>query len=107
METNSSYQEILVFTNTSFSSGDWSKKEELENQKKLSQKEKLVEACWNGMIPEMLPEICEQCVDKAVCLWKINQGESFLDLRFAKLPVMIENESTLNPYVFMDFQGYN
>jgi hypothetical protein len=107
METNSTQQEILVFTNTSFSSGDWCKKEAAENEKKNSQKEKLMEACWNGMITEMLPEICEQTVDKSISLWKINEGNGFLDLRFAKLPATTEDEWTLNPYVFMEFQPYN
>ncbi|MEP6674154.1 MAG: hypothetical protein ABJA78_03340 [Ferruginibacter sp.] len=107
METNFTNQEILIFTNTSFSSGDWCKKEEKENQKKLSQKEKLTEACWNGMITELLPEICEQTFDKSISLWKINEGDSFLDLRFSKLPVMIEDECSLNPYVFMEYQEYN
>jgi len=107
MKTKSTQQEILLFTNTRFSSRQWSEKDEPGKESKLSQKEKLEEACWNGLIWQILPEICERPNDKLLTLWEINVANSFFDLKFSEFPNDIEKEFSVDPYIFLQVQVLN
>lgn len=107
METKSTQQEILLFTNTRFSSRQWLEKDESGKEDKLSPKEKLEEACWNGLIWEILPEICEKPNDISLTLWEINVANSFFDLKFSDYPKDVEKEFSVDPYKFLQVQGLN
>jgi hypothetical protein len=107
MKTNSNQQEILLMINTSFSSRVWTKKNETEKDNQLSRKEQLMEACWNGLTPAMLPECFENIYDKLITLWGINDANAFIDLEFGEFMQRKENEYSVNPYAFMKVQGYN
>ena len=56
MKTNSTQQEIILLTGTTFSAREWCERES-NKENNLSDKEQLEEACWNGLLPEMLPEV--------------------------------------------------
>jgi len=107
MKTNTTQQEILLFTNTRFSSREWCKKDDGNEAKKLTSKEELKNACWNGLITELLPEICEKTYDPTVTLWEINEANSFLELQFGEYNEKIEKNYSINPYASMETQGYN
>ena len=106
MKTTTTQQEILIFTNTRFSSRDWVRKDETEKNT-LTPREQLKEACWNGLITDLLPEICERTYDPTVTLWEINEANSFLALQFGELNSKLENEFSINPYASMETQGLN
>jgi len=106
METKSTQQEILLFTNTRFSSRQWTEKDETGKDNRSS-REKLEEACWNGLIWQILPEICEKPNDISMTLWEINVANSFFDLNFSEFPRDIEKEFSIDPYKFLDIQGRN
>jgi hypothetical protein len=103
METKSTQQEILFFTNTRFSSRLLSEKS--DNQQPA--KEMLEDACWNGLITQVLPEICETPGDITLTLWEINVANSFIDLKFSEYPSDVEKESSVDPYRFMEVQCMN
>ncbi|MEO5889825.1 MAG: hypothetical protein ABIQ31_06200 [Ferruginibacter sp.] len=107
MNINSTQQEILLMINTSFSSRAWAKINEVERDINLSQKEQLMEACWNGLTPEMLPECFEMTNDKLVSLWSITDANTFIDLEFGEFIQRRGKEYSINPYAFMQVQGYN
>ena len=107
METKSTQQEILLFINTRFTSRQWSEKDDIGKESKLSPKEKLEEACWNGLISEILPEICEKPNDISLTLWEINVANSFFDLKFSEYPKDVEKEFSVDPYMFLEVQGLN
>ncbi len=107
MNPNSTQQEILLMLNTSFSSKAWSKANENKKDQRLSQKEKLIEACWNGLAPEMLPECFEDVQDSSITLWGITDANTFIDLEFGPYMQSKEKEYSVNPYTFMQVQGYN
>ena len=54
MKTAPIQQEILLMTGTKFSAREWAEKN-VEDQNKLSATEQLEDACWNGLLHEMLP----------------------------------------------------
>lgn len=108
MKQGYTQQEILLFIKTHFSSRYLDKKDELGNERKLSEKELLEEACWNGLIWETLPEICEWSNNsRSLTLWAINEADSFLDLLFGEYKERGEKAFSVNPYVFMQIQHFN
>lgn len=79
---------------------------ETEEAKGLTEKQRLEQACWNGLLCEMLPEVCEK-TDRVMYLWRIKEGASFIDLEFGESPMAIEAESSIDPYAFLPLQIVN
>ncbi|MDP4151156.1 MAG: hypothetical protein Q8927_04890 [Bacteroidota bacterium] len=108
METNSTQQEILLITGTSFANRGWSRKDEEDDPGRLTDKEQLEEACWNGMLREMLPEICRQPdSDEKLYVWKIREALSFLELDLGGFPTVKDQQHSIDPYCFMTIQSYS
>ncbi len=104
MNTNSIQQEILVVTGTTFSTRQWSEKDP-GKQNNFSEKEQLEEACWNGLLYELLPEAYSQPADqKKLFLWQIKEGKSFIDLELGEEPFEIDTHFSIDPYSFMRCQ---
>lgn len=105
MKTNSTQQEILLMTGTSFSSRQWCEKTD-PVQNNFTDKEQLQNACWNGLLQEMLPEICKPTAeDKNLYLWQITEASSFIDLELGEVPGEIEKIYSINPYSFLPLQS--
>jgi hypothetical protein len=105
MATNSTQQEILLVTGTSFSYRQCFEKE--GDAGRLSQKQKLQEACWNGMLNEMLPEICQPSPTHKMVVWKIREALSFLELDLGEYPANKDQQLSIDPYCFLATQSYN
>ncbi len=99
-------QEILLMTGTSFSSRQcWQKNDPDDNQKYLSETEQLQEACCNGLLPAMLPEICEQIKgEKKLYLWKIRENKSSIEIELGQFPEIAEKNLSIDPYSFFPLQ---
>ena len=105
METNSTQQEILLVTGTSFSSREFCETSDGLNYNHLTEKEKLEVACWNGLLPEMLPEIFEQhSVNKKLYLWEIREGSLFIELKLGEIYLELEKQFSIDPYSFLPLQ---
>ncbi|MEP6846349.1 MAG: hypothetical protein ABI861_10115 [Panacibacter sp.] len=103
METNTTQQEILLMTGSSFFQQQCFEKNEQDSNKNLSQKEKIEEACWNGMLNELLPGIIEKSVTgKTLLLWQIKHGKSFLEIELCESPVETDNFYSIDPYIFLN-----
>ena len=108
MNNTSTNREILLLPTSSFFQKDWCELNLPENAKKLSQKEQLIQLCWNGMLKDMIPEICEtEPGQKPLTLWDINESGNLLDLRFGDLNEEMNDEFSINPYVVMAFAEMN
>jgi hypothetical protein len=104
MKTNSTQQEILIITGTSFSTREWCERTD-EGQNQFTEKEQLQNACWNGLVQEMLPEICTQTVDnQKLWLWQVTEAGSFIDLELGEIPAEIEKYHSVNPYLSLPLQ---
>jgi len=106
MENTINLKEILLVMNTSLFSKDWIKRNNGNAEKNFTHKEKLIDACWDGLIPEILPE-CFTDHDQALTLWQVNHGSAFIDLEFCAVVQPKEKVLSINPYEFMEVQGYN
>lgn len=102
MKNITTNQEILLLPGTSFFKRDWCEKNNSTHTNKLSQKEQLIQLCWNGMLPVLLPEINETDVgEKPLTLWEINETRKLLDLRLGEFNQTLNDEWSINPYVYL------
>jgi hypothetical protein len=107
METKSTQQEILLFINTRFSSRQCTEKEENVKENHQTPIQKLEEACWNGLLWQILPEICEKTNNLSLTLWEIHVANSFFDLKFSEYPTDVEKHFSIDPYNFVPVQILN
>jgi hypothetical protein len=102
MKTIKSQQEILLPTNTTFCKRYWCRKDISESNSKSSQNEQIEEACWNGMLPEIFPEIIEgPRLGSKLFLWHIRSGRSFLQIELSEFPVFVEKHCSIDTTFFL------
>ena len=99
--------EILLVTGTTFSAGNWVGKE-ADPPGQLSESERLQEACWNGLIKTMLPEIWVDPPDGGTLyLWEVREAQSFLTLELSEVPLPIGPAHSITPDNFLSQQNLN
>ena len=104
MKTTYIQQEILLIMGTTFSIRQWCEKDP-GKQNNLTEKEQLEEACWNGLLPEMMPEICEIPEgNKKLFLWQIKEGKSFIELELGEIP---KKKTTIFPLIPIHLCTFN
>ncbi len=102
MKNKISNQEILLMQDTSFFKHDWCEKATNARTKKLSQKDLVIQLCWDGMLPQLLPEINETLNgEKPLTLWELTETGNMLDLRLGDFNQSMNDEWSINPYVCM------
>lgn len=107
MKTRITNQEILLMTGTTLAQREWSEKNRQSN-KSLSAEEQLKEACWNGLLDELLPGIIRKSTSgKKLLLWQIVQCSSFLEIDLCESPVATDKRLSINPYLFLSLMSYN
>jgi len=105
MKANSTQMEIIILTGTSFSASRFSDKNEAASKPGRTEKEILTEACWNGLLPALLPEIVEQIPEgKKMYLWEIKEADAFIELELGELQEDKEKYFSINPYSFLELQ---
>jgi hypothetical protein len=107
MKIEKKLQEVLVLFNTNFSRRNWLVGESDCGKKYFSQKENLIEICWSGKLPKLLPECFDFCFDDSLHLWEMNDLEAFIELSYANFIPAVANIHSVNPYHFLAVQGYN
>ena len=101
MKATSTQQEILLMTGTSFANRQSQDKSDNEKSRNLSEKERLEEACWNGLLKEMLPEVFTEIdKEKELYLWQIKEASSFIELELAEFPEEKDRYLSLDPMCF-------
>ncbi len=108
MKEKITQQEVLIITGTTFSSRQIIEKDGSSENKNLTEIEKLEEACVNGLLQDLLPEICARPVDaNKIYLWGIKEGESFIELDFSEFPAETESYFSIDPYSFLSRKVFN
>jgi hypothetical protein len=100
--------EVLLMTGTTFSAGNWVKKDDEATGRQPSEIERLQEACWNGLLKTMLPELWIASPNGGnLYLWEVKEGEAFLALELSEVPLPIDPRWSLTPHSFLSCQDYN
>lgn len=97
-------QEILLICGTKFSSRQcWQKIN--ERSRPASEIEQLEDACWNGLLNEMLPEIFVS--QKDLFLWQIRETKCGLEIELGELPAGVDYFYSIDPYLFLGSSHLN
>jgi len=103
MNTDIIQQEILLLTGTTFSQKQLSENDSNGERKNLSEIEKLEDACWNGLLNELLPEII---TNKKLFIWQIGNSEFSLHIELSRYP-SADAPFSINPYYFLTTTANN
>lgn len=106
MKTDSTQREILLITNNSFSQRQWCNRE-INNDKNMTSQEQMEEACANGLIYEILPEIFNTPENKKLYLWQMHPGFSFLQLEYGEFPLATDKAASIDPHNSLAYMCYN
>lgn len=100
--------EVLLMTGTTFTSVDLCKKDEDNRNSNSTPNQDLVEACWNGVVQPMLPEIFFQPSNGGVLyLWQVKEGANSLELDLGEVPNDMDSHFSIIPSTFLSTQFYN
>lgn len=100
-------QEILLVTSTTFAGREWHEKDGGSNSHK-SRDEQLEEACWNGLLEEMLPGLIERAASgNRLFLWQIIRCSAFLEIDLSEIPVSRDSRFSVNPHNFLPLAFWN
>ncbi len=86
-------------TKSSFAQKQWCKKEFDDANKNLTPEENIEEACANGLVQELLPEVFNN--SSKLYLWQMHPGFSFVQLELGELPLAVEKQFSLYPHNFL------
>jgi hypothetical protein len=100
--------EILLMTGTSFIAGNQLIKDDNSASRHFSEIERLQEACWNGWLETMLPEVWINPPNQGILyLWEIRENQAFLELELSEVPLPIDQQKSITPRSFLSFQDFN
>lgn len=101
-------QEILLVTGTRFASRQYAEKDGNPASANLSDNERLKEACWNGLLREMLPETFVLTnPEKKLYLWHIRDGARFFAIEMGEFPLAMNPYHSIDPQYFGAVQYEN
>jgi hypothetical protein len=70
--------------------------------------EQLEEACWNGLLDELLSGIIEKApAEKRPCIWRVQQGKSFIEIELCNAPEATDKCLSVDPYIFLPIMLQN
>jgi hypothetical protein len=103
MNTDTLQQEILLLTGTTFSQKPLVENDARDSGNPLSVSEQLEQACWTGLLDELLPELI---TNKKLHIWQIWNTETSLQIELSQYPSK-EKRFSINPYYFLRTKDYN
>jgi hypothetical protein len=101
-------QEVLVLTGTEFTSRTYQKKGAAETANDPSQKERLKDDCWNGMLNDNLPEAFALADPNAeMYIFQMREEQHFLLLEMGESPLDVDPFYSIDPYHFMTMKFFS
>ncbi len=104
MKTEINNQEIMLLIDSRFCSREFcSRDDKLQGLNLNLHREQLENACWAGMLFEMLPELIEsQRTGVKTFIWDIHSAGHFLLVNQGCSSQPVEKPFSLDPYLFLD-----
>jgi hypothetical protein len=98
-------QEILLAYNSSWLTKMYAEKVNTQSMSPALEIERIEEACWDGFLSEILPEICgETTSKKQLYIWAIREYNSFLEIDMGEYPSEKDQYFCIDPYKFIAIQ---
>ena len=107
MENNATQQEVLLMTGSGFASSQFCQRELSDSPNNLSGNEKLMEACWNGLVRVIIPEVFTfSDPGNKMYLWKVKEANRFFLLEMSDYPTDYNKYASIDPDRFMEVQEF-
>ena len=101
MKKTSHHHEILLIANTSLANKQLTSTRESGTDRKVSALEELEDACWNGILHEMFPEILGSSYPNCEgFLQQVLTGKNFVYINIGASPVIADHDTSIDPYFF-------
>ena len=101
MKKSSIQIEVLLVAGTSLTMLDLCEKESAKNGD-LSVVEQLEQACWNGLLNELVPEfVLLPMAERKYFISQIRQGESLLQIQLSDSVIEMAAQRSIDPYLFL------
>ena len=98
--------EVLLLTRTSFSKKQFSPKN--NNPADDFYCSNLQNACWNGFVFDILPDIIKSPSEKGSGhTWEVVPGENFVEAKIGTASYDVEKRMSLNPHLFLSKKNIN
>ena len=95
-------QEILIAFNSSFLSKIYFEKCNAGSSDIFIELEKIEEACWNGLLEEVLPEVFTMKTPAGpIYIWEIREYNSIMKIDMSEYPSHKDNYLSIDPYKFI------
>ncbi len=101
MKTGTTIQELLLNVNSSFCKRQCCERDSSKTQP-LSTTEQLKTICWDGLLPELLPEISLKENNKPLILWELMGMSNLLHLKLGGNNDRLDPQLALHPYSIAD-----
>ena len=102
MDTDMITREILLMTTTVFAQRQWCEKDRQYSNCNISPAAHLEEACRNGLLDELFPNIIETSHSHPLFLWQVRRCEFCIQIELCEYPSFTNNEFSIDPYLFID-----
>ena len=94
-------QEILLAYDSSYLTKMYAENVSRQSIPPSPEIEGIEDACWNGVLSEILPEIYEEAPSKKqLYIWAIREYNSFLEIDMGEYPFEKDQYFCLDPYKF-------
>ncbi|HMO61932.1 MAG TPA: hypothetical protein PKC39_06775 [Ferruginibacter sp.] len=94
-------QELVLNLNASFCQRQWCLKQASQQQNTATSTEQLKMICWDGMLPEIFPNIVLKADNKPLVIWELLETEHMLHLKMGEFNARLEADSALHPYFLL------
>lgn len=106
MKQDKTQQEVVLVTTTAFFKQHLHTTEASGTGRDASA-EQLEEACWNGLLGDMLPELLLPAGGQPLFLWHIRRGPSFLKIGLGTLPPQLDECYSIDASFFLRAPLFN
>jgi len=107
MKSDNTVREILLMYNTRFLLRNWLAQKDDFEEKYSAAADQLKVACWNGLVPEILPECFETSFSQQQYLWDVIECRAFIGLNYSNSLPMKEERLSVDPHIFIRLQNFN
>ena len=108
MPRHSNIQEVIIVSGSRFANREYCEKNPQVNGQTPERNASLKEACWNGQLKDLLPEIFLHFTsDTKLFLWQMRECKNVVTMELAERPVELDFTTSIDPYCFMELQEYN
>lgn len=103
------HQEILLSPSSDYFKKEWCEiNPEKNKKKKLSDRERVLELIWNGVLPELLPEIYVlNATQRPLILWEIYEWPQWLELHLGDTDTFTFDRHSIHPHAILHFACQN